>query len=168
METHAFGSHEPPPPPLLDELLLPEPLLSPPPPAHHTGDHSAGTADGVHPGSLVCAWMHWYVVPSYVTSWPAEYATHVAHGVAAAHCAALTAEPVDSAPSPGADPHATTDAMTPTAANEEREEREKRMFRFIRRRWERRALAAQKSAWISSDPARTMVARRRTTRVAGG
>jgi hypothetical protein len=101
--------------------------------------------------------MHWYFVPSYVTSWPAEYATRVAHGVAVAHCAALTAEPVDSAPSPGADPHATTDAMTPTAADEERNERE--FFRFIRRPWERRAFAAQKSAWISSDPPTAIAAR---------
>jgi len=80
-------------PPLLLPLLLDVPplLLPPPPPAQLTGAHSAGTASGVHPGSLVCAWTHEYVVPLYVTSWPVAYATHAAHGVAVAHCAALKA-----------------------------------------------------------------------------
>jgi hypothetical protein len=83
MKTHAFASQLPPPPlllpaPLLPLLLLP-PLLPPPllplplpppllllllaPPAHWTGDQSAGTASGVHPGSLVCACTHAYVEP---------------------------------------------------------------------------------------------------------
>ena len=80
--THAFGSHEEPllddpeleleDPPLLDEppLVVPPPLLDvlpPPPPElplgppdeHDTGSQSAGTAGGVHPASLVWAWMHW-------------------------------------------------------------------------------------------------------------
>jgi hypothetical protein len=42
--------------PLLPPLLLEPPL---PPPAHCVGSHSAATTSGVHPGSLVCAWMHW-------------------------------------------------------------------------------------------------------------
>ncbi len=92
MYTHAFGSHDEPPlllpellPEVLPELLAVPPLELPPPPAHCTGVHSAGTATGVHPGSLVCACTHSYVAPSYVTSWPVAYAVHVAHGVAAAH-----------------------------------------------------------------------------------
>jgi len=78
-----LGSHDAPPlllPELLPELppeLLPEldPELPPellPPPEHCTGSHSAGTASGVHPGSLVCACTHEYVVPPYVTSCPVE------------------------------------------------------------------------------------------------
>jgi hypothetical protein len=49
--------------PLLVELPPLLPLLLLPPPAHVTGSHRAGTASGVHPGSLVWAWMHWYVAP---------------------------------------------------------------------------------------------------------
>jgi len=80
MYTHALGSHVPPLPeePLLLELL-PEPWLPPVPPlldevevdalpeldddvaapepeGQETGSHSAGTALGSQPGSLVCAW----------------------------------------------------------------------------------------------------------------
>jgi hypothetical protein len=40
-----------------------------------------------------------------VTTWPTEYATHVVHGVAAAHCDALTASCEDAASSLGAEPH---------------------------------------------------------------
>jgi hypothetical protein len=76
-----LGSHEEEPPLLLPlELPLPLPLElplleppllpPPPPPAQLTGVQRAATTFGVHPGSLVCAWMHWYVVPSYVTSAP--------------------------------------------------------------------------------------------------
>jgi hypothetical protein len=69
-------------PPLLlplDPLLPPlEPLLVPllppldPLPEHCTDSQSAGTAAGSQPGSLVCAWMHWYVEPPSVTSCPTE------------------------------------------------------------------------------------------------
>jgi hypothetical protein len=57
-----------PPPPhepllLLLPLLLELPLLPPLPPPHSTGSHSAATTSGLHPGSLVWAWMHSYVVP---------------------------------------------------------------------------------------------------------
>ena len=129
MVTHALGSQVPPPlllpplplPPLL--LLPPEPLplllpllplLPPllPPPAHVTGDHSAATAAGVQPGSLVCAWRHWYVAPWYVTSCPTEYAFHSAHGVAVAHCAADSAWSPETEPSslPAAQPMAAPNA----------------------------------------------------------
>jgi hypothetical protein len=55
---------DPPPLPLLPPpLLLPVLLLPLPPPAHCTGSHSAATTSGLHPGSLVWAWMHSYVVP---------------------------------------------------------------------------------------------------------
>jgi hypothetical protein len=85
MKTHAVGSHDPPPDELLldedDDALLDEdeedddplldedddPLLDdelPLPLGQSTASHSAGTALGVQPGSLVCAWRHWYVAPS--------------------------------------------------------------------------------------------------------
>jgi hypothetical protein len=69
---------------------------------------------GDQPGSLVWAWMHWYVAPPYVTSCPTPYAVHVAHCVAVAHCAALSASPpeVDPSPLPVAQPIA-----APSAAN---------------------------------------------------
>jgi hypothetical protein len=57
MYTHALASHVDPP------LLLPPLLLPLPPPAHCTGSQSAATTSGLHPGSLVWAWTHSYVVP---------------------------------------------------------------------------------------------------------
>jgi hypothetical protein len=47
---------------LLELVLLPVwplELELLPPPAQVTGSHSAGTAEGVQSGWLVCAWTHW-------------------------------------------------------------------------------------------------------------
>jgi hypothetical protein len=62
-------------PPELPPLALPEELpllllLPPPPPVQSVGPQRAGTTSGVHPGSLVCAWMHEYTWPPYETRSP--------------------------------------------------------------------------------------------------
>jgi hypothetical protein len=77
MKTHALGSHpvlpplvdvepalpvevDPPPLPLVVVVVDDELLDVPPvPPAHVSNCQSAGTTSGVHPGSLVWAWIHW-------------------------------------------------------------------------------------------------------------
>jgi hypothetical protein len=62
---------EPPelPPALPEELALPL-LLPPPVPVQSVAPQRAGTTSGVHPGSLVCAWMHVYTWPPYETRSP--------------------------------------------------------------------------------------------------
>jgi hypothetical protein len=138
------------PPLLLPPLLLPPlllPLLLPPPPAQLTGSQSAGTTFGVQVGSLVCAWMHSYVAPSYVTSAPTEYGTHAAHAVAAAHCAALSAARLDCALSAGAEPQ-------PTAAPTRTITIGRAVLEFMPSQCAARPRTAQESAWISLDPLR--------------
>ena len=98
-----------PPPPELP--LAPPPVNPPPPPpAQVTGAHSAGTALGVQPGSLVCAWTHWNVPPLYVTTAPATYGTHAAHAVAVAHSPAESSSWLDSEPSPALEPQPIAEA----------------------------------------------------------